>query len=394
MARLQPASRAGLLSIDSELVRRVLFTIGALVILRLGGLLPLPGINPDMFLRVLPVAASGVLGSDAARRLSIFALGVMPYVSACVIVYVIAAFSSRLRSLRWSGPMGMRQLNHYIRVVALALTAFQGFGLAGAFEGIRGLVPEPGLGFRIGVTVSLVAGTAFLLWLGEQVSQRGIGDGVWLLLAADTIAGLPQAAFGIFDLGIKGRLPEWALPACLAAVVALTALIVLAERAVRIVPAGSAGGQSIRLRLNYSGILAPTLASSLLLVPLMIASTMSEGGAGLGWIAAVLGRGQLVFFLLYAALITFFVFFFAAAAVDLARASGASSSPESFDAVFTRVTALGALYLVVLCLAPEAMIGLPLPVHIGGTSLLITVLVAMDIIAKWQHIWRAGTPSG
>ena len=398
MARQQPASRAGLLSIDGGLVRRVLFTIGALVILRLGGFLPLPGINPDMFLQVLPVGASGVLGSEAARRLSIFALGVMPYVSACVIVYVIAAFSSRLQSLRWSGPMGMRQLNHYIRVVALALTAFQGFGLAGAFEGVRGLVPEPGLGFRIGVTVSLVTGTAFLLWLGEQVSQRGIGDGVWLLLVADTIAGLPQAAFGILDLGIRGRLPEWALPACLAAVVALTALIVLAERAVRIVPAGSAGGQSIRLRLNYSGILAPTLASSLLLVPLMIASTMSDGGAGLAWIAAVLGRGQLVFFLLYAGLIVFFVFFFAAAAIDprvaTARASRASSSPESFDAVFTRVTALGALYLVVLCLAPEAMIGLSLPAYIGGTSLLITVLVAMDIIAKWQHAWRARTIRG
>jgi preprotein translocase subunit SecY len=391
MARLQPASRAGLLSIDSELVRRVLFTIGALVILRLGGLLPLPGINPDMFLRVLPVAASGVLGSDAARRLSIFALGVMPYVSACVIVYVIAAFSSRLRSLRWSGPMGMRQLNHYIRVVALALTAFQGFGLAGAFEGIRGLVPEPGLGFRIGVTVSLVAGTAFLLWLGEQVSQRGIGDGVWLLLAADTIAGLPQAAFGILDLGIRGRLPEWALPACLVAVVALTALIVLAERAVRIVPAG----ESIRLRLNLSGILAPTFASSLLLLPLTIASTMSEGSAGLAWIATVLGRGQLVFLRLYAGLIAFFVFFFAAAAIDprgaTARASGASSSPEPFDAVFMRVTALGALYLVVLCLAPEAMIALSLPVYIGGTSLLITTLVAMDIIAKWQLASRGST---
>ena len=162
----------------------------------------------------------------------------------------------------------------------------------------------------------------------------------------------------------------------------------------RIVPAGSAGGQSIRLRLNYSGILAPTLASSLLLVPLMIASTMSDGGAGLAWIAAVLGRGQLVFFLLYAALITFFVFFFAAAAVDPARASGASGSPEFFDAVFTRVTALGALYLVVLCLAPEAMIGLSLPVYIGGTSLLIAVLVAMDVIAKWQHAWRAGTIRG
>lgn len=394
MAPQQPASRTGLLSIDSELVRRVLFTIGALVIPRLGGFLPLPGINPDMFLQVLPVGASGVLGSEAARRLSIFALGVMPYVSACVIVYVIAAFSSRLRSLRWSGPMGQRQLNHYIRVVALALAAFQGFGLAGAFEGIRGLVPEPGLGFRIGVTVSLVAGTAFLLWLGEQISQRGIGDGVWLLLAADTIAGLPQAAFGILDLGIKGRLPEWALPACLAAVVALTALIVLAERAVRIVPAGSAGGRSVQLRLNYSGILAPTLASSLLLVPLMIASTMSDGGAGLGWIAAVLSRGQLVFFLSYAGLIAFFVFFFAAAAVDPARASGAPSSPGSFDAVFTRVTALGAFYLVVLCVAPEAMIGLSFPAYIGGTSLLISVLVAMDIIAKWQHAWRAGTPRG
>jgi preprotein translocase subunit SecY len=289
--------------------------------------------------------------------------------------------------------MGLRQLNHYIRIVALVLAAFQGFGLAGAFEGIRGLVPEPGLGFRLGAMTSLVAGTAFLLWLGDQISRRGIGDGVWVLLAADIIAGLPLAAFGLLDLGIKGRLPEWALLGCLAAVVALMALVVLAERAVRrVIPTGT-GEEPIGLRLNHSGVLAPMLASSLLLVPLTIASIMGDGGGGLGWIAAVLGRGHLAFFVLYAALIVFFVFFLAAAAIDpKVAAAGAARAPdrsEPFDAIFTRVTALGALYLVVLSLAPEAMIGLSLPVYVGGTSLLIPVLGAMDIIAKWQHAWRA-----
>jgi preprotein translocase subunit SecY len=380
------------------LVQRVLFTLGALILLRLGGFLPLPGINPEMFVQVLPVGMSGVVSSEAARRLSIFALGITPYVSACVVVYLATAFSSRLRSLRWSGPMGLRQLNHYIRIVALALAAFQGFGLAGAFEGIRGLVPEPGLGFRIGVTISLVAGTAFLLWLGDQISRRGIGDGVWVLLAADIIAGLPLAAFGLLDLGIRGRLPEWALLGCLAAVVALTALVVLAERAVRRVPPARTGEEPIGLRLNHSGILAPTLASSLLLVPLTTASIMGDAGAGLGWVSAVFGRGQLSFFLLYAALIVFFAFFLAAAAIDskvtAAGAARARDQSESFDAIFTRVTALGALYLVVLSLAPEVMIGLSLPVYVGGTSLLITVLVAMDIIAKWQQAGRGGSSRG
>ncbi len=396
MARQQTSSHAGSLMQHNDLLKRLFFTLGALVIVRCGGFIPLPGVAPEMIAHLLPSAGGPTaLGSEAARRVSIFAIGVVPYVSACLIVYTFAGFWQYLRSLRWAGVDGQRRLNQYIRVVAIALAAFQSFGLAGALEGVHGLVSQPGLGFRVGATMSLVAGSAFLIWLGEEISRRGVGDGVWLIFAAGTIGELPRQALAIHRLYLSGAVPAWAPIASLAAIAALVALVVFAEKAVRVVRVAGQWHEPIRLRLNPSGILAPMLASVVLPVPLLAAWLTGFGGSDMKWLASLLAPGQLLSALIYTLLIVFFAFFYAAAAFDprAMAANRTASSPAQLDTELARVTALGAPYLVVLCLVPDLMNRASLPFPISGPSILITVLVAMDVLARWQQARRVAVSS-
>ena len=408
----QPSAQpAALPTMSDEVTRRILFTLGVLVIYRLGNFLPLPGINPQALtelLTVRPSSANWLGANEAMRRVSIFGLGVTPYVTASVLLYLASGFSERLRVLRLSaGAPSRRQFNQYIRVGALILAAMQAYAIAIALEDAR-MVLDPGFVFRLSTVVSLLAGTILLIWLGEQISARGICDGIWLLFAASFIAELPANVAGLAWLASTAELAAWVAPAYAALFVALTALIVLFERAERrIAVRASAADRSdgvpqaslLRLRLDNSGILAPVLASTLLTVILTLAALAPEGLPWVAKLVSALERGQPLNLVLYAGLIVFFFLFFAAAAFDtrrwVAEVGGAGGSvqgiPEGvpmaayLDGVLTRIAFLGALYLTLICLVPELLTTFAAaPFYLGGTSLLVAVLVAMDAIQRFQ----------
>jgi preprotein translocase subunit SecY len=402
----RPSGVLPLRSQSDELTRRILFTLGALAVYRLGSYIPVPGTSAQAFGQLLtgrPGLPSWLGPNVAVSRLSILALGVTPYVMACVFLYLASGVSEQLRSLRLSrSAADRRQFNQYIRLGALLLAAAQASGMAVALEEVRGVVQDPGLVFRMSTVVSMVAGTMLLIWLGEQISVRGICDGIWLLYAADFIAELPANAASLVQLTGRAVLAGWVLPGCAALLVALTALIVLFERAERRIairnPGNGRGADTppasfLRLRLDSSGILAPLLASSLLAIPVALASLVP-------WLPGMvdtLGRGQPLYLVLYAALIVFLALFFAAAAFDPRqwarelREAGGSVEGLPLGAqvhayvggVQTRVALLGALYLALVCLAPELLIVFAsVPFYLGGPSLLVAVLVAMDAIQR------------
>ena len=347
----QPSAQpAALPTMPDEVTRRILFTLGVLVIYRLGNFLPLPGINPQALtelLTVRPSSANWLGANEAMRRVSIFSLGVTPYVTACVLLYLASGFSERLRALRLSaGAPRRRQFNQYIRVGALILAAMQAYAIAIALEDAR-MVLDPGFVFRLSTVVSLLAGTILLIWLGEQISARGICDGIWLLFAASFIAELPANVAGLAWLASTAELAGWVAPAYAALFVALTALIVLFERAERrIAVRASAADRSdgvpqaslLRLRLDNSGILAPVLASTLLTVLLTLAALAPEGLPWVAKLVSALERGQPLNLVLYAGLIVFFFLFFAAAAFDtrrwVAEVGGAGGSVQGFPRVY------------------------------------------------------------
>jgi len=402
----RPSGALPLRSQSDELTRRILLTLGALVVYRLGSYIPVPGTNAQSLGQLLtgrPGLPSWFAASEAITRVSIFALGVTPYVTACVFVYLASGVSERLRSLRLSrSAADRRQFNQYIRLGAMLLAVVQAYGIAIALEGTRGVVQEPGLAFRSGVVVSMVAGTMLLIWLGEQISERGVCDGIWLLYAAAFVAELPANVAALIQLIRQGALADWVLPGCAALLVGLTALIVLFERAERRIAVRAAGASRgsgtpqtsfLRLRLDSSGILAPLLAAALLGIPVALASVTPW----LPRLVDALGRGQPLHLLLYAGLIVFLTLFFAAAAFDARRwaremreAGGSvQGTPEGtpvheyVEDVQTRVALLGALYLALVCLAPELLIVFAsVPFYLGGPSLLVAVLAAMDAIRR------------
>ncbi len=404
-----------------DLKRRLWFTLAALLVYRLGTFIPIPGINPIAFAEAFKSNASGILGllntfaGGAVERLAIFALNIMPYISASIIMQLMSSVSPKLEALKKEGEAGRKQINQYTRYLTVALAAFQAYGIAigleGSSSGAGRVVIDPGWFFRITTVITLVGGTMFLMWLGEQITQRGVGNGISLIIFAGIVAGLPSALAGLFEMARTGALSTFLLLALLALMLFVVAAIVYIERAQRRLliqyPKRQVGNRMTQgdashlpLKLNSSGVIPPIFASSLLLLPITAAQFSSgQGPEWLNSIVAALGRGQPLHLLVYVALIVFFAFFYTAVvfnpketADNLRKYGGflpgirpGEKTAEYIDYVLTRITVVGALYLAAVCVLPEFLISYAaVPFYFGGTSLLIAVSVTMDTVAQIQ----------
>lgn len=412
-------SQAGGLGRLTELRSRLLFVLGALIVFRAGSFIPVPGVNPEAMLQLMEsqkgtiIDVFNMFSGGALSRFSIFALGVMPYISASIVVQILATALPSLQALRKEGEAGRRTLSKYTRWGTLGLSLFQAFGVAYALQQQGGaVVISPGAGFLVTAVISLTAGTMYLMWLGEQVTERGIGNGISLIIFAGIVAGFPSAIVSTLQLANTGQLSFLAVILILGIVTAVTAFVVFMERAQRRITVNYARRMSGRqayqnqashlpLKLNMAGVIPPIFASSLILFPATAATWFStaESTRWLQRLAAMLGPEQPLHMLLYGAMIFFFAFFYTALVfnaqetADNLKKSGAlipgirpgKATAEYIDGVLTRLTAVGAVYLVAVCLLPEFMrIYFAVPFYFGGTSLLIVVVVVMDFMAQIQ----------
>ncbi len=396
-----------------ELKKRIWFTLGALLVYRLGTYLPLPGIDADAFGKAFANAQTGIVGmfnmfsGGAVGRMAILALGIMPYISASIIVQLMTTVVPSWEALKKEGESGRKQLNQYTRYLTVALAVFQAWGIAVGLEGSTGVVASPGMFFRLSAVITLVGGTMFLMWLGEQITSRGIGNGTSLIIFSGIVAGLPTAIVHTLQLQ-----PEiWKILLLLVLGIGVVGFVVFMERAQRRLliqyPKRQVGNQIMQgqsshlpLKLNTSGVIPPIFASSLLLVPATIANFQS--GQGPGWlttVTALLGHGQPLYLALYAGLMGFFCFFYTAivfnptdTADNLKKHGGfipgirpGERTAQYIDYVLTRITVVGAIYIVLVCLLPEFLISWTgVPFYFGGTSLLIVVSVTMDTVSQIQ----------
>jgi preprotein translocase subunit SecY len=401
-----------------ELKKRIWFTLGALLVYRLGTYIPLPGINIEALAQAFEQQSQGILGmfnmfaGGAVGRMAIFALGIMPYISASIILQLMTAVIPTLEQLKKEGEQGRKVINQYTRYLTVVLAAFQSYGIAVGLEGSSGgIVTDPGWFFRFTAVVTLTGGTIFLMWLGEQITARGIGNGISLIIFAGIVANIPTAIAGTLELGRQGAISTVVILGIIVLAVVVITAIVFVERAQRRLliqyPKRQIGNRMFQgdsshlpLKLNTSGVIPPIFASSLLLLPITVAQF--SAGTGPGWlntVTALLGRGQPLYLLLYAALIVFFAFFYTAVvfnpkdtADQLKKHGGfipgirpGQRTADYIDYVLTRITTLGAIYLVVVCLLPEVLISrVGIPFYFGGTSLLIVVNVTMDTVQQVQ----------
>ena len=407
----------GALGKAEELKKRIWFTLGALLVYRLGTYIPMPGINPDALADVFKNAQQGIIGlfnmfsGGAVQRMAIFALNIMPYISASIIIQLLTSVSPTLEALKKEGEAGRKQLNQYTRYLTVVLALFQAYGIAVGLAGSGSVVAEPGWFFRISTVLTLTGGTMFLMWLGEQITSRGIGNGTSLIIFAGIVAELPGAFVRTLELGREGAISTVVILGMLVMAVVVIAFIVFMERAQRRLliqyPKRQVGnriyeGQSshLPLKLNTSGVIPPIFASSLLLIPTTIASFMQ--GSGPEWLQTIttyIGHGRPLYMVLYVALIVFFCFFYTAivfnpveTADNLKKHGGfipgirpGESTAEYIDYVLTRITVVGAAYIAAVCLFPELLISYAsLPFYFGGTSLLIVVSVTMDTVSQIQ----------
>ena len=402
-----------------DLKKRLLFTLGALLVYRLGTYIPLPGIDPAAFANAFKTQSSGILGifnmfsGGAVGRMAIFALGIMPYISASIIVQLMTSVIPSLEQLKKEGEQGRKMINQYTRYGTVILGALQAYGISVSMEAGQGIVMDPGWFFRISTVVTLLGGTMFLMWLGEQITSRGIGNGISLIIFAGIVAALPHALAGTLELGRTGALSTAIIIVVLLVAVGAIAMIVFFERAQRRLliqyPKRQVGNRMFQgdtshlpLKLNTSGVIPAIFASSLLLLPATLAG-FSGGQGGLpDWattIVAALGHGQPLYMLAYAGLIGFFAFFYTAivfnpkdTADNLKKQGGfipgirpGERTAEYIDYVLTRITVIGALYLIFVCILPEILISQTgVPFYLGGTSLLIVVSVTLDTVAQIQ----------
>ena len=398
-----------------ELKKRIWFTLGALLVFRLGTYIPLPGINPDAITDIFKSQQGGVLGlfnmfsGGAVGRLAIFALNIMPYISASIIIQLLTTVSPQLEALKKEGESGRRQINQYTRYLTVLLALFQAYGIAMGLEASGNAVRDPGLFFRVSTVLTLTGGTLFMMWLGEQITARGIGNGTSLIIFAGIVAELPAAIAGTLELSSQGALSAGLIFMVMIMGIAVIALIVYVERAQRRLlinyPKRQVGnrvyeGQTsfLPLKLNTSGVIPPIFASSLLLLPTTITGFAQQGGPEwLQTLNAYLGHGRPLFMLLYAALIIFFCFFYTAivfnpveTADNLKKHGGfipgirpGEKTAQFIDHVLSRITVIGAIYLTFVCLLPELLVSQSgLPFYFGGTSILIVVSVTMDTVAQ------------
>jgi len=401
-----------------DLKRRLLFLLGALVVFRIGAHIPVPGIDPNVLAELFKGQQGGILGmfnmfsGGALSRFTIFALGIMPYISASIIMQLMTAISPQLEQLRKEGETGRRKITQYTRYGTVLLALFQATAISVALESQPNLVLEPGLVFRLTAVTTLVTGTMFLMWLGEQITERGLGNGISIIIFAGIAAGLPNAIAGSLELVRTGAMHPLTALLIAVAVVAVTAFVCFVERGQRKILVNYAkrqvgnkvyGGQSSHLpfKLNMSGVIPPIFASSLILFPATILSWFgsAEGFVWLRDLAGSLSPGQPIYVLLYAALIVFFCFFYTALqynpkeTADNLKKSGAfvpgirpgDQTARYLEKILTRLTLGGAIYVTLVCLLPEFLIlRWNVPFYFGGTSLLIIVVVTMDFMAQVQ----------
>jgi len=407
----------------TDLKKRLWFTIGALVIFRLCSFVPLPGIDPVALEQLFTQTAGGVLdffnmfSGGALERMSIIALGIMPYITASIVVQLMGSIYEPWKALKKEGESGRKTLNQYTRFGTVILTIFQGYGIAIGLEGWgaaagAAAVIDPGWFFRISTIITLLGGTMFLMWLGEQITSRGIGNGISLIIMAGIVAQLPIAIGGLFEQGRTGAISGGFIMVIIVLALAVVAFICLMERAQRRIPIQypkrqvgnrmfQGDASHLPLKLNTAGVIPPIFASSLLLLPLTVAQFMGQEG-GPDWLITVttaLQHGAPLYMLLYAAGIIFFAFFYTAVvfnpdetAENLKKYGGfvpgirpGEKTGTYLDYVLTRITVVGAAYLTLVCLLPEFLMGqMAVPFYLGGTSLLIVVNVTMDTVAQIQ----------
>ncbi|NML28898.1 preprotein translocase subunit SecY [Zoogloea sp. G-4-1-14] len=401
-----------------DLKRRLMFLLGALIVYRIGAHIPVPGIDPVALAELFSSQKGGILGvfnlfsGGALSRFTLFALGIMPYISASIIMQLLTVASPQLEALKKEGEAGRRKITQFTRYGTLALALFQGLGIAIALESQQGLVLEPGLMFRFVTVSTLVTGTMFLMWLGEQITERGLGNGISIIIFAGIAAGLPNSLGGLFELVRTGAMhPFTALVICIL-VVAVTAVVVFVEKGQRKILVNYAkrqvgnkiyGGQSshLPLKLNMAGVIPPIFASSIILFPATLAQWFgsSESMTWLKDLGSTLAPGQPIYVILYAAAIVFFCFFYTALVfnsketADNLKKSGAfvpgirpgDQTARYIDKILMRLTLAGAVYITLVCLLPEFLIlKWNVPFYFGGTSLLIIVVVTMDFMSQVQ----------
>ena len=417
--RMAAGSGFGALAKADELKKRLWFTVGALIIYRLGTYLPLPGINPGALADIFSQQSSGILGmfdmfsGGALGRMTIFALNIMPYITASIIMQLMTAIVPTLEALKKDGEGGRKTINQYTRYLTVLLASVQGYGIAVALEAASGVVGDPGMFFRLTTVVTLVGDTLFLMWLGEQITRRGVGNGISLIIFSGIVAELPTALAGTLELGRTGALSSILIVLLFVMAAAVIAFIVFIERSVRKIVVqypkrqhGNkvfGGDQSfLPLKINVPGVIPPIFASSLLLMPVSLINLSGGQSGGAEWLVtlnALLGRGQPLYLAVYIGMIVFFAFFYTAivfnpedTADNLRKYGGyvpgirpGKSTADYLDFVLTRLTVLGAAYLAAVCILPEILISqYAVPFYFGGTSLLIVVTVTLDTVGQIQ----------
>ena len=402
----------------SELKSRLWFVLGALVVYRLGAHIPVPGIDPSILKQLFDSQSNGILGmfnmfsGGALSRFTVFALGIMPYISASIIMQLLTVVSPKLEQLKKEGEAGRRAITKYTRYGTVVLATFQALGIAIALEGQPNLVLDPGLAFRLTAVVTLVSGTMFLMWLGEQITERGIGNGISIIIFAGIVAGLPHAVGSTLELARTGAFSIPLVIFLFIAVILVTALVVFVERGQRKITVNYAkrqvgnklyGGQTshLPLKLNMAGVIPPIFASSIILFPATLAGWFGTNDR-MSWLKDIgtsLSPGQPIYVLLFAAAIIFFCFFYTALVfnpketADNLKKSGAfvpgirpgDQTAKYIDRIMGRLTLIGAFYITLVCLLPEFLrLKFNTPFYFGGTSLLIIVVVTMDFMTQVQ----------
>ncbi|MEM0898429.1 MAG: preprotein translocase subunit SecY [Pseudomonadota bacterium] len=401
-----------------ELRQRILFALIMLIVYRAGTYIPIPGLDMEAFAQAFARQSQGILGvfnmfaGGAVERMAIFALGIMPYISASIAVQLMTSVIPTLEQLKKEGEQGRKVINQYTRYLTVLLATLQAYGIAVGLESGQGIVEDPGWFFRISTVITLVGGTMFLLWIGEQITARGIGNGVSLIIFAGIVAGLPGAIASTLELGRTNAISTGFIIAILLIAVIVIAVIVFVERSQRRLliqyPKRQVGNRMFQgdsshlpLKLNTAGVIPPIFASSLLLLPATLAGFSNNENLS-GWattILAALGHGQPLYMVFYAVMIAFFAFFYTAivfnpqdTADNIKKQNGfipgyrpGQRTAEYIDYVLTRITVVGAIYLVLVCLLPEFLIAYTgVPFYLGGTSLLIVVSVTLDTVAQVQ----------
>jgi preprotein translocase subunit SecY len=402
----------------TELKQRLLFVIGALIVFRLGSFIPVPGVNPEAMARLISQSGGlidmfNMFSGGALSRFSLFALGVIPYISASIVVQLFSSVVPAWQALKKEGESGRRKLTMYTRWGTVGLAAFQSFGVASMLQTQPGVVYAPGISFVFGTVVGLTAGTMFLMWLGEQITERGIGNGISLIIFAGIVAGLPTAVVHTLGMANSGELSWLMLFMVLAAVLIVTAFVVFMERGQRRITVnyarrqGGAGrayanqSSHLPLKINMAGVIPPIFASSLIMFPATAAAWFNNSSE-IRWLqtlTSALGPGEPLHMIIYALMIVIFAFFYTALVfnsqetADNLKRSGAlipgirpgRATADYIDGVMTRLTGIGAIYLVIVCLVPDLLRNAwHVPFYFGGTSLLIVVVVVMDFTAQIQ----------